>query len=86
MFDEVMLSIGSSEVKQHCALDCTAGSSPGAQQRVITCTSSSSSEMAQLDDVCLSPGYFIMMHLSITSAVTESVCLAEANVLRYLSL
>jgi len=49
-----------------CGMECAAGSSPGSQQRVITggvtCTSSSSSEMAQLDDVCLSPGYFTSHH------------------------
>jgi len=50
-------------------MKCAAGSSPGAQQRAVTgggvtCTSSSSSEMAQLDDVCLSPGYFVAVHSS----------------------
>jgi len=44
-----------------CGVEYVAGSSPGAQQPAstghITCTSSSSSEMAQLDDVCLSPGW-----------------------------
>ena len=57
------------------------GSSPGAQQRVIsagvTCTSSSSSEMAQLDDVCLSPGYFFSA-VSHVTAVQRAFLLTDA--------
>jgi len=54
-----------------------AGSSPSAQQRAIaggiTCTSSSSSEMAQLDDVCLSPGTTNATNCTTVSAVAFTV-------------